>query len=197
MVVSDIIEDAAILFNVTPRDLLSGIRTRKMSAVRHALCLALRRRGNELHKVAGWLNVDHTSVIYAERQATKKEQEDPVYALKIKHLVELTHLGNRVPKPTKKNLVKLKPKLKPKLKSNQEPTPDTGEKLDYKALVREVRDIDRIADEIERAGCRVHWTLPSIKSVVFSSTETLARQVGRFPEVAQVTPDAMAELGFA
>lgn len=74
------LEVASSAVEATPAQLLSPCRDRSLVRARFAVMRACRCRGMSLHSIARRFNRDHSSVVYAERQAPLLAKRYPDFA---------------------------------------------------------------------------------------------------------------------
>jgi chromosomal replication initiation ATPase DnaA len=78
---------AADLFEIEAKELRGRSRTRAVSPARLALYVALYDGcDTTLEEIGGWLNRDHTSVLYGIGQARQRIARDPWYAGKVERI---------------------------------------------------------------------------------------------------------------
>jgi chromosomal replication initiation ATPase DnaA len=78
---------AADLFEIEAKELRGRSRTRAVSPARLALYVALYDGcDTTLEEIGGWLNRDHTSVLYGIGQARQRMTRDPWYAGKVEQI---------------------------------------------------------------------------------------------------------------
>lgn len=91
MLTSDLINTAADMFNVHPRDLVGPYRFKFLMLPRFALYKALRLRGWTYPRIGRALSRDHSTIIYGAERADYYAERDAEYADKIRQLVELKY----------------------------------------------------------------------------------------------------------
>ena len=89
MLNSELVNAAAEMFHIHPRDLIGPYRFKFLMSGRFALAKALRMRGWTLSEIGRLMNRDHTSIMYQVKEAEYWMSRDQAYADKVKALAEL------------------------------------------------------------------------------------------------------------
>ncbi|OXE37461.1 MAG: hypothetical protein CGW95_01550 [Phenylobacterium zucineum] len=92
--VSDIVAAAGWIFCLTPAQIMSPSRHKRVVRARNAVFAALSRRGSSSGQIGRWMHRDHSTVLHGIRRADEWAAEDPVYAERIRRLANYRpHLG--------------------------------------------------------------------------------------------------------
>lgn len=97
--IASLLATAAQLFDVSDGALRDGRgRNPRMVACRQALAYVLRRHDLSLNEIGAVLHRDHTTIIHSLRQATRRADDDPGYAAKLRALYAAS-IGRQQPAP--------------------------------------------------------------------------------------------------